>query len=128
MDILAKHCPVSPGHDALHVAQNRLREKTLASDLGIATPAFWAVRSADDLAAALSALSGKGVLKTTEQGYDGKGQMRIATGDDAGTIWAEMNTGEAILESFIDFSAEVSFLVWRMRTAGQGLPAGPEHT
>ncbi len=113
MDILAKHCPVSPGHDALHVAQNRLREKTLASDLGIATPAFWAVRSADDLAEALSALSGKGVLKTTEQGYDGKGQMRIATGDDAGTIWAEMNTGEAILESFIDFSAEVSFLVWR---------------
>ena len=113
MDILAKHCPVSPGHNALHVAQNRLREKTLASDLGIATPAFWAVRSADDLAEALSALSGKGVLKTTEQGYDGKGQMRIATGDDAGTIWAEMNTGEAILESFIDFSAEVSFLVWR---------------
>ena len=113
MDILAKHCPVSPGHNALHVAQNRLREKTLASDLGIATPAFWAVRSADDLAEALSALSGKGVLKTTEQGYDGKGQMRIATGDDAGTIWAEMNTGETILESFIDFSAEVSFLVWR---------------
>ena len=64
MDILQKHCPVSPGHDALHVAQNRLREKTLASELGIATPAFWAVRSADDLAAALSALSGKGVLKT----------------------------------------------------------------
>ena len=113
MDILAEHCPVSPGRDALHVAQNRLREKTLASDLGIATPAFWAVRSADDLAAALSALSGKGVLKTTEQGYDGKGQMRIATGDETGAIWAEMNTSEAILESFIDFDAEVSFLVWR---------------
>ena len=113
MDILAKHCPVSPGHDALHVAQNRLREKTLASELGIATPAFWAVRSADDLAAALSALSGACVLKTTEQGYDGKGQMRITTGDDTDTIWAKMNTSEAILESFIDFSAEVSFLVWR---------------
>jgi len=113
MNTLAKYCPVSPGYDALYVAQNRLREKTLASDLGIATPTFWAVRSADDLAAALSALSGEGVLKTTEQGYDGKGQMRIATGDDTGTIWAEMNTGEAILESVIDFSAEVSFLVWR---------------
>ena len=113
MDILARYCPVSPGHDALHMAQNRLREKTLASDLGIATPAFWAVRSLDDLAAALSALSGKGVLKTTEQGYDGKGQARVATGDDAAALWADMNTGEAILESFIDFTAEVSFLVWR---------------
>ena len=120
MDILAKHCPVSPGHDALHVAQNRLREKTLAAELGIATPAFWAVRSSDELADALSALSGKGVLKTTEQGYDGKGQMHIATGDDAGAIWTEMNTSEVILESFIDFTAEVSFLVWRDKDGRSG--------
>ena len=113
MDILAKHCLVSPGHDALHVAQNRLREKTLAADLGIQTPAFWAVRSEDDLAVALTALQGKGVLKTTEQGYDGKGQMRVATGEAAAAIWTEMATDEAILESFIDFTAEISFLVWR---------------
>ena len=124
MDILSKYCPVSPGHDALHVAQNRLREKTLAADLGIATPAFWAVRSADDLAAALLALNGpelngRGLLKTTEQGYDGKGQMRVSSADDAGTIWAEMSTGEAILESFIDFTAEVSFLVWRDKNGRQ---------
>lgn len=113
MNSLAQHCPVSPGHDALHVAQNRLREKTLAADLGIATPAFWAVRSQEDLIAALSALSGKGVLKTTEQGYDGKGQARMATGDDAAALWADMQTDEAILEAFIDFTAELSFLVWR---------------
>ena len=31
MDILAAFCPVSPGHDALHLAQNRLREKALAA-------------------------------------------------------------------------------------------------
>ena len=126
MDILSEYCPVSPGHDALHVAQNRLREKTLAADLGIATPAFWAVRSADDLAAALLAvngpeLNGRGVLKTTEQGYDGKGQMRVSAADDAGTIWAEMRTDEAILESFIDFTAEVSFLVWRDKTGQAGV-------
>ena len=66
MDMLAAFCPVSPGHDALHLAQNRLREKTLAARLGIQTPSFWAVRSADDLAFALSDLKGKGVLKTTE--------------------------------------------------------------
>ena len=38
MDILAKHCPVSPGKAALEVAQHRIREKTLARDLGIKTP------------------------------------------------------------------------------------------
>ena len=113
MDILAAFCPVSPGHEALHLAQNRLREKTLASRLGIKTPSFWAIRSTDDLASALSDLKGKGVLKTTEQGYDGKGQIKLATGDDAASCWSQMNTNEAILESFIDFTAEVSFLVWR---------------
>ena len=113
MDMLAAFCPVSPGHDALHLAQNRLREKTLAAHLGIQTPSFWAVRSADDLASALSDLKGKGVLKTTEQGYDGKGQMIVTTGDNAVSCWKDMNIAEAILEAFIDFTAEVSFLVWR---------------
>ena len=112
MDMLAAFCPVSPGHDALHVAQNRLREKTLAAHLGIQTPSFWVARSADDLASALCDLKGKGVLKTTEQGYDGKGQICLATGDDAASCWRDINTNEAIL-SFIDFTAEVSFLVWR---------------
>ena len=113
LDILSAFCPVSPGHDALHLAQNRLREKTLAARLGIQTPSFWAVRSADELASALSELDGKGVLKTTEQGYDGKGQIHVKTGDDADSFWRDINTDEAILESFIDFKAEVSFLVWR---------------
>lgn len=118
MDMLHDFCPVSPGREALHLAQNRLREKTLAARLGIETPSFWAVRSADDLASALSELKGKGVLKTAEQGYDGKGQMRVTTGDDAVSFWKDINTDEAILESFIDFTAEASFLVWR-NTNGQ---------
>ena len=113
MDMLAAFCPVSPGHDALHLAQNRFREKTLAAYLGIQTPPFWVARSADELASALCDLKGKGVLKTTEQGYDGKGQIPVATGDDAASCWSDMNTNEVILESFIDFTAEVSFLVWR---------------
>ena len=118
MDMLSAFCPVSPGYDALYLAQNRLREKTMAARLGIQTPSFWAVRSAEDLASALSNLKGKGVLKTTEQGYDGKGQIQLTSGNDAASCWNDINTNEAILESFIDFIAEVSFLVWR-DTKGQ---------
>ena len=66
MDMLAAFCPVSPGYDALDLAQNRLREKTLAAHLGIQTPSFWVARSADDLASSLCDLKGNGVLKTTE--------------------------------------------------------------
>ena len=114
MDLLDAFCPVSPGRDALHLAQNRLREKTLAARLGIQTPSFWAVRSADDLApSALSDLKGRGVLKTTEQGYDGKGQILIATGDDATSCWRDVNTNEAILDPSSILQLRVSFLVWR---------------
>jgi 5-(carboxyamino)imidazole ribonucleotide synthase len=43
MATLAKTCLASPGEAALHTAQHRIREKTLARDLGIDTPRFWSV-------------------------------------------------------------------------------------
>ena len=114
MRLLNDYFPASPGAEALHIAQNRLREKELAKSLGIETPAYSAIRSEEDLSAALATLSGKAILKTTELGYDGKGQIRVSGGDmDAATLWADLKTDEAILEGFVDFKAEVSFLVWR---------------
>ena len=112
--ILARHLPiVSPSIKALDTAQDRLSEKTMARDLGIATPRFWPIETIDDLTSALAALDGKGVLKTRRDGYDGKGQMRVATGDDAHVIFAEMGGTPLILESFVDFTAEASFLIAR---------------
>lgn len=113
MRFLAGHVPASPGHKALHIAQNRLREKHLARSVGIATPKFWAITSAETLVAALSELDGKAILKTTEQGYDGKGQMQVTAETDAKVAWQALNTHEAILESFVDFAFEISVLVWR---------------
>ena len=116
MTLLSEHVPASPGAKALGVAQNRLAEKTLARDLGIMVPDFWAIRSEAALASALNEIQGKGVLKTTTMGYDGKGQMRVSTGDDAASIFAQMGSDELILEAFVPFAYEVSFLVGR--TAG----------
>ena len=72
---MAEYFPAS-GAQALHIAQNRLREKDLAKSLGIQTPAYSAIRSSGDLVTALQKLEGKAILKTTELGYDGKGQIR----------------------------------------------------
>ena len=113
MQLLASYVPASPGHKALHIAQNRLREKTLAKELGIATPKFWAIETADALEAALAELDGKAILKTTEQGYDGKGQIEVTPDSHAKDTWQALNTHQAILESFIDFQFEISVLVWR---------------
>jgi 5-(carboxyamino)imidazole ribonucleotide synthase len=112
--VLSDYFPASPGAKALHIAQNRLREKDLAKSLSIQTPSYTAIRSADELSIALEQLSGNAILKTTELGYDGKGQIRVSAQDtDAGALWAALNTSEAILEGFVDFKAEVSFLAWR---------------
>ena len=104
---------ISPGIQALDTAQDRLAEKQMAQKLSIMTPHFWAIDSQQDLDKALHELDGKGFLKTRRDGYDGKGQMRVATGDDTNLIWQEMGNKPLILEQAIDFEAEASFLVSR---------------
>ena len=117
--IIAKACAdrqdfvISPSIQALDTAQDRLAEKQMAQKLSIMTPQFWAINSQQDLDSALNGLQGKGFLKTRRDGYDGKGQMRVATGDDTDLIWQEMGDKPLILEQAIDFEAEASFLVSR---------------
>ena len=113
MDILGAHCPVSPGQAALHTAQNRIREKTLARELDIDTPRFWHVTTAAELSAAMAALAGPAILKTCEMGYDGKGQARITPDDNADEIFTSLGSDNLILEEMISFDHEVSFLVAR---------------
>ena len=127
--ILARHLPMtSPSVKALDTAQDRLAEKTMAKALGIQTPRFWQVDTLDDLSDAMAALDGKGVLKTRRDGYDGKGQMRIATGDDPAQIFAAMGGKPLILESFVAFSAEASFLIGRDATGAiTHFPASLNH-
>ena len=104
---------VSPGIKALDTAQDRLAEKQMAQRLSILTPQFWAIDSQQELETALRELNGQGFLKTRRDGYDGKGQMRLATGDDCQMIWQEMGGKPLILEKAIEFEAEASFLVTR---------------
>ena len=105
MAFLGKHCLASPGEAALHTAQHRIREKTLARDLGIETPAFWHITSAADLHHAMDALGGDGVLKTCQLGYDGKGQIRLSKHDDLDAGFAALATNDAILEEMVAFRA-----------------------
>ena len=116
MDLLADICPVSPGRIALHTAQHRIREKTLARELGIATPKFWPIASASDLKAAMRGHGLPGIMKTCTLGYDGKGQVRIKPGDDMDAAFDSLGTDDAILEEMVDFAAEASFLLARNAT------------
>ncbi|MCA9169978.1 MAG: ATP-grasp domain-containing protein [Planctomycetales bacterium] len=54
-----------------------------------------------------------GVLKTASWGYDGKGQVKVASSDELGSAWGKLDCPEAILERFVDFEAELSIVAVR---------------
>ena len=113
MDVISATCLASPGAAALRAAQHRIAEKSLAAELGITTPRFWQVRNHDDLRAAMKTLNGPAILKTCQLGYDGKGQRRLAPGDDLAAALAALDSDDAILEEMIAFDSEISALLAR---------------
>ncbi|KNX40909.1 N5-carboxyaminoimidazole ribonucleotide synthase [Roseovarius tolerans] len=113
LDVLERITPVHPGRRALKVSQDRLTEKAFLSDLGLATAPFAAVDDAEDLAEAMAEIGLPAILKTRRFGYDGKGQARIMTAQDAEQALADMNGAAAIYEGFVEFSHEVSVIAAR---------------
>lgn len=109
----AELAPVRPGGNVLHTTQHRLREKTFLRDAGLPVTPFRAVRNTEELSAALRELGVPGVLKTAGFGYDGKGQTKITSAEDAAGALAKANGAEMIYEAFIDFEREVSVVAAR---------------
>lgn len=109
----ARFAPVRPAGQVLHISQHRLREKTYLAEHGLPVTPFRAIRSLDDLNSAIKELGCPSVLKTAGWGYDGKGQMKIGSSDEATSAWRSVATNEAILEAFVKFRLEVSVVAAR---------------
>jgi len=113
LSALIRQVPLYPPREALEIAQDRLSEKEFVQNHG-GRPAPWVpVASADALAAALAELGPPAILKTRRFGYDGKGQVRIDSRDQAGSAWAAVPGAPCILESLVEFDAEFSILLCR---------------
>ena len=110
---------VYPPPRALEVAQDRLVEKTFISELGIAVAAFAPVDDAATLNGAIADVGLPAILKTRRLGYDGKGQARLRTSNDADAALSDIGHAAAILEGHIGFEREVSVILVR-GLAGDG--------
>jgi len=110
---LAQHVPVRPGAHALATTQDRLSEKSFVEKLGLKTAPFFEVSSAAQAREAFAKLNGKGILKTRRFGYDGKGQAKVASADDAAKAFESFKDTPSILEGFVDFSYEASVVAAR---------------
>ena len=111
---LAERAPVRPGARSLRVAQNRIAEKDFVRGLGLETTPYAAVEVGADNADADARIGRPAVLKTQTLGYDGKGQVVLAAGDDLLVAWRDiLGSRPAILEAFAPIAREVSVVVAR---------------
>lgn len=108
--------PVHPSPFVLDTCRHRLREKAFLSKHGFPVAAYRECRSAADVRAAAGTLGGKTILKSAEFGYDGKGQARLSSPDDAEAAWAAVGVSTAVLEKVVPFDFELSVIVARTAT------------
>ena len=105
--------PVLPRPEILEIAQDRLREKDFLRSVGVATAAYRGVSDPTALRLAMRDFGYPAVLKTVRLGYDGKGQVTLAPETSAEEAWRRMGAELGIVESFVDFSCEISVIIAR---------------
>ena len=115
LDVLDAKVAIAPPRAALATAQDRLLEKQLFAQLGIATNANQAVDSLPDLHRAVTAIGLPGVLKTRRLGYDGKGQFVLRKPGDVSAAWARLGNAPLLYEQLVPFDYEVSAIAVRGR-------------
>lgn len=113
VEYIGQRKPVLPNAQALFTAQHRGREKNLFRQLGIATAPFAIVNSFAELEQAVAQIGLPAVLKTTTEGYDGKGQAVLRSSEDMVSAWESIGNRELILEGFVTFSRELSIIAVR---------------
>ena len=112
-DAAAELVPVRPSGSALHITQQRAREKGFLADRGYPVTPFARAQSLDELAIGLGVVRLPAIVKTAAFGYDGKGQHRIDRIEDGERVWGLIGHQEAIIESVVVFTHEISVVAAR---------------
>ncbi len=131
---LARYCRVTPRAEAVAIAQDRIAEKEFIAACGVATAPFEAVRAVAELHALQARGTGgsglfPAILKVARLGYDGKGQARVATLDEAVAAFERFSrersagaeesgspdgaAAACVLERQLDLACEISVVVAR---------------
>lgn len=128
LDAAARHAPVRPGRDILAMVQDRIRQKNWLRDHDFPVGPYRAIYSEEDLRQAIEEFGGRIYLKRAQGGYDGRGQMKLEPGSDAGKAWRALGEQPCVAEQAFDLESEVSVMVAR-NPSGEVLayPAATNH-
>jgi 5-(carboxyamino)imidazole ribonucleotide synthase len=113
LERLGRSVPVRPGPGVLAVTQDRVAEKDRLRAMGAPVTGYAAIGDPGGLERALAGFGGRGVLKTTRLGYDGKGQLLLGPGSSAAEAFERLGGPPLILEAFVDFALELSVVTAR---------------
>lgn len=117
LDFLNKIKPVLPGSQALHICQHRQREKDFLKQNDLPCVPFEYADSATTLDVALQAIGFPCVIKTAAFGYDGKGQIKLNSADEAvnpETLWEKLHRPQrVVVEKWIEHKGEFSVICAR---------------
>ncbi len=116
LDRLASACRVSPQASAVRVCQHRAAEKRAFSDAGVPCAPYRVIETAEQVAAAVAPGGFEGwpaILKTSQLGYDGKGQVQVANAAALAAAWAELKQVPCVLEQRLPLQLELSVIVAR---------------
>jgi 5-(carboxyamino)imidazole ribonucleotide synthase len=105
--------PVFPNEKSLWTAQHRGREKSLFKTLNIPCAPYQLINSEQELQQAVTKIGLPGILKTTTEGYDGKGQFLIKDPEQISQAYQSMQGVQAIFEGFVTFKRELSLIAVR---------------
>jgi 5-(carboxyamino)imidazole ribonucleotide synthase len=111
--ILSDIKPSNPNAESLAIFQDRFREKSFVNHFGDVTADFAEVNTEVGARAAFAQIGSVAILKTRHFGYDGKGQIRVATAEEAADAIRAFQGKACILERYIDFDFEASVIAAR---------------
>ncbi len=109
---LSKFIPVRPSADAVAISQNRSIEKSFLKQHGFPHAPYADVSDEADIANANAGLF-PGILKVARFGYDGKGQIRVKSREEALLAYRQTKGEHCVLEQLLPLEYEVSVVLTR---------------
>ncbi len=110
---LAEECDIAPPIKAIEACQHRHREKRLLDSLGIPNAAYEYAESKSEVRKSVARLKKPVVIKSVDQGYDGKNQWVLRDESQLEHFEADAPEGAYIVEKWIIFDKEVSLVAVR---------------
>ena len=108
-----QHAPVRPSPEAIHIIQDRQRQKEWLSQKGAPVGPYAVVQSAEELALAWRTIGPQLFVKACHGGYDGRSQFRYDGSVSAQDAFASIGGLRSVAEQALPLALELSVLVAR---------------